>query len=185
MKGIGYTWQETLDDIPKDVRRLSVIFDHGNFDLNAATQRAIDILSLNAKGFFLMVESDLHTEDIVQGLDRAVALDATIRKTTERMAGTPTLILFTADHSYDFRIHDGDRHQPLFRDSERSTAIDDQDSVRWMNLRRDDDHTGEEVLVAAQGPGSERVRGILANTDLFHIMIAAYGWEQPAASRLE
>jgi alkaline phosphatase len=29
----------------------------------------------------------------------------------------------------------------------------------------DNGHTGEEVLVAAQGPGAERVRGYIANTD--------------------
>jgi alkaline phosphatase len=39
------------------------------------------------------------------------------------------------------------------------------------------DHTGEEVLVAAQGPGAPRVRGILSNTDLFQIVMAAYGWK--------
>lgn len=37
------------------------------------------------KGFFLMVESDLHTENIVQGLERAVALDRIIQRTAERM----------------------------------------------------------------------------------------------------
>jgi alkaline phosphatase len=45
-------------------------------------------------------------------------------------------------------------------------------------VRVDDGHTGEEVVVAAQGPGAERVRGFIANTDLFHIMLAAYGWER-------
>lgn len=54
---------------------------------------------------------------------------------------------------------------------------DDVDSIRLENIRRDDDHTGEEVLVSAQGPGAERVRGVLSNTDLFHIMMAAYGWK--------
>jgi alkaline phosphatase len=39
------------------------------------------------------------------------------------------------------------------------------------------DHTGEEVLVAARGPGAERLRGFLSNTDLFHIMMAGYGWK--------
>jgi alkaline phosphatase len=32
--------------------------------------------------------------------------------------------------------------------------------------------------VAAQGPGAERVHGFIANTDLFHIIMAAYGWEK-------
>jgi alkaline phosphatase len=86
------------------------------------------------------------------------------------------LILFTADHSYDLRIHDGNKGEPLLSAAEKSTATNDKDSIRFANVRRDDDHTGEEVLVAAQGPGAQRVRGFLSNTDLFHIMMAAYGW---------
>ncbi len=55
------------------------------------------------------------------------------------------------------------------------------EGVRLPHVRMDDSHTGEEVLVAAQGPGATRVRGYLANTDLFRIMVAAFGW--PAATQ--
>jgi alkaline phosphatase len=41
----------------------------------------------------------------------------------------------------------------------------------------DNGHTGEEVVVAAQGPGSGRVKGFILNSDLFQIMMAAYGWK--------
>ena len=41
----------------------------------------------------------------------------------------------------------------------------------------DNGHTGEEVVVAAQGPGAEAVHGFFPNTQLFHIMMAAYGWK--------
>ncbi len=92
-----------------------------------------------------------------------------------------TLILFTADHSYDFRVHDGDKGQPLLSGAEKQQPTDDMDNIRLKNVRRDDDHTAEEVLAAARGPGAERVRGILSNTDLFHIMLAAWGWKAPAA----
>jgi alkaline phosphatase len=44
------------------------------------------------------------------------------------------------------------------------------------NVRVDDSHTGEQVLVAAQGPGAEKVHGFIRNTDLFDIMMSAYGW---------
>jgi alkaline phosphatase len=47
----------------------------------------------------------------------------------------------------------------------------------------DDGHTGEEVVVAAQGPGARRVRGFIANTDLFRIMMSAYGWKEDAPAR--
>lgn len=45
------------------------------------------------------------------------------------------------------------------------------------SLRKDGGHTGEEVVVAATGPGAERVRGFFPNTKLFHVMMAAYGWK--------
>jgi alkaline phosphatase len=33
------------------------------------------------------------------------------------------------------------------------------------------------VLIAAQGPGSEKVSGFMSNTDLFRVMLSAYGWQ--------
>ncbi|HEY2933717.1 MAG TPA: alkaline phosphatase [Acidobacteriota bacterium] len=172
----GLKLYPSLDSIPAEVRRAVVLFD-GDFDLDVATRRAIDVLSRNPKGFFLMVESDLHTEKLRQGLDRAVALDRVIRRTAERMKSHNTLVLYTADHSYDLRINGGARGQPLFPSSTAPEFGDNLDSILLGPLRRDDDHTGEEVLVAAQGPGAERVRGFLSNTDLFHIMMSAFGWK--------
>ena len=40
--------------------------------------------------------------------------------------------------------------------------------------------------VLAVGPGSERVNGYISNTDVFHIMMSAFGWEKwesPSATR--
>jgi alkaline phosphatase len=74
------------------------------------------------------------------------------------------------------RIHDGQKGTALLSASIDQGFGDDQDSIKLPNVRRDDDHTGEEVLVAAQGPGAERVRGFLSNTDLFQIVMAAFGW---------
>jgi alkaline phosphatase len=41
----------------------------------------------------------------------------------------------------------------------------------------DNGHTADEVLVAAQGPGAARVKGYMANTDLFKVMMDAFGWK--------
>ncbi len=182
----GLKWYDSLDAVPRDATKAAVLFDK-DFDLHAATQRAIDVVSRNPKGFFLMVESDLHTENVLQGLNRAVAFDKTIRETVERMKGTDTLIIFTADHSYDFRVHSGRRGHPLVEESDKLLRVGDEQTLRLKNVRRDDDHTGEDVLVVADGPGAVRVRGFLANTDLFRIMLAAYGWDggaQAAAAGL-
>jgi alkaline phosphatase len=174
LRGGGLELYGSLDAIPAEARRAAVLFDV-EFDLDAATQRAIDMLSRNPSGYFLMVEGNVHVDEILLGLNRVIELDRTIRHTAERV-GPDTLILFTADHSYDFRIHHGRKGEVLLPDMTDPEFGDDEDSVRLENVRRDDDHTGEEVLVAAQGPGAERVRGFLSNTDLFHIMMAAYGW---------
>jgi alkaline phosphatase len=183
----GRELYDSLDTTPAGAQRPVVLLENGNFDLGRATQLAIEILSRNAKGFFLMVESDLHTEELIRGLQRAAALDDIIRQTAARMDGQDTLILFTADHSYDFRVHSGRKGEPLLGDFTDPDFGDDVDSLRMENVRRDDDHTAEEVLVAGQGPGAQRVRGILSNTDLFHIMMAAYGWQEdmPASGPTE
>jgi DNA-binding beta-propeller fold protein YncE len=34
------------------------------------------------------------------------------------------------------------------------------------------------VAVIADGPGSERVQGFISNTDVFHIIMCAFGWEK-------
>jgi alkaline phosphatase len=152
-----------------------VLFD-APFDLVAATERAIDLLSRNPKGFFLMIEGNVHVNALPRGLDRMVELDRALRRASERL-GPDTLLLYTADHSYDFRIHSGRKGDPLLADVTDPKVGDDQETIRLANVRRDDDHTGEDVIVAAKGPGAERVRGFLANTDLFHIMMQAYEWE--------
>jgi alkaline phosphatase len=180
LRARGYGVYDSLDAIPADAGRVVALFNDEEFDLDRATQQAIQILSRNPKGYFLMVESNLHVEDILEGLERAVAFDRAIENTARRVKADETLILFTADHSYDFRIHDGGRDEPLFTAEEmprlRAMSEQDEDSIRLENVRRDDDHTGEPVLLVAQGPGAERVKGALSNTDVFHIMMAAYGW---------
>jgi alkaline phosphatase len=87
--------------------------------------------------------------------------------------GKDTLILFAADRSFDTRLRGGKKLESQEPMTESTGAIPSN-----LNIRVDNGHTGEQVLVAAQGPGAERLRGFIANTDLFHIMMAAFGWEK-------
>lgn len=170
--GLGF--YDSFDTIPENTRRAVVLFDT-DFDLESATVSAIKVLSRNPNGYFLMVESDVHTEKVVQGLDHVIQIDRAIRRVAEK--NEDTLILFTADHSYDFRVNGGKKDEPLIPESIAADFGDDLDSIKLESVRREDDHTGEEVLVTAKGPGAERVRGFLANTDLFDVMMKAYGWK--------
>lgn len=171
LRAKGYAVCGSLQEAPADARRVVVLLDSADYDLGAAVARAIDILSRNPKGFFLMVESDLHTKQLAKGLKRTLALDGIIRETAARMKND-TLIMFTADHSFDTRLVGGKRGAPLVPPSAAGDGAAANPSVRVG-----DGHTGEEVLVAAQGPGAERVRGFFPNTRLFAIMLAAYGWK--------
>lgn len=166
-------------EIPADTTRAIVLLESGDFDLGEAVQTAIRMLSRNPSGYFLMVESDTHTDRIRRGLDRLVAFDRVIEQTA-RQVGPDTLLLFTADHSFDLRIRGGLVGEPLLAGLEQAEAeaeaAGSRSAIRIPALRMDNGHTGEEVLVAAQGPGAERVRGYMANTDIFRVMMDAYGW---------
>lgn len=167
-------WFDSFVDVSRDARRAVVLMDE-DFDVDAATQTAIDVLSRNPKGYFLMVESDTHTETVRRGLDHVLLIDKALRHTVER-AGSDTLVLFTADHSYDFRVRAGRKSDPLVPPSTPPDFGHGEESVTLPDIRRDDSHTGEDVVVAAQGPGSDGVHGFLVNTDLFRIMMDAFGW---------
>jgi alkaline phosphatase len=44
-----------------------------------------------------------------------------------------------------------------------------------------DVHSGEDVILTATGPGSERIHGQMDNTEVFRVMVEALGLSQPAA----
>ena len=170
-----------LADVTPDARRAIVLHDTAEFELAQALEVALRMLSRNRKGYFLMVEWDTHTDNLRRGLDRMVALDRAIEHTAQ-VAGSDTLLLFTADHSFDIRVRGGRQGSPLLEgleEAEASAAAEKRRDIRIPAVRMDNGHTGEEVLVAAQGPGADRVHGYMANTDLFAVMMDAFGWKEP------
>jgi len=90
-----------------------------------------------------------------------------------------TLLLFTADHSFELRSVGGKRGEPILNGFEEwQKTHPARDPIAIPALRVGHSHTGEEVLAAAQGPGSSQVRGFLSNTQLFQVMMNAYGWKK-------
>lgn len=167
----GFYVADTLDGIPSGARRAVILNNNPNHDLAAATNAAIKILSANRKGFFLMVECDVHANRLPQAFERVATVDKIAADTVQRMS-RDTLVLFTADHSFDLRLVGAPKGQPLF------TGGDNRKGFVPKSMLINGHHSGEQVLVAAQGPGSERVHGFLANTDLFGIMLKAFGWRE-------
>ncbi|MGJ5817909.1 alkaline phosphatase [Paludibaculum fermentans] len=170
LKNKGYFFGSVLKDVPAGAKRAVVLSDDADFDVTAATNAAIEILSKNPKGFFLMVESDLHTDRIDRGLGRIPIVDKLVESTATKLQSN-TLVLFTADHSFDLRTIGLAKGTPYF------TAGADGKPVSNKGVVIQGKHSGEQVLVAATGPGSSKVKGFLVNTDLFGIMLSAYGWK--------
>ena len=173
LRGRGYAVVRSLDELEPNARRAVVLLPSPEFDREKAVRRATEVLSRNRKGYFLMVEVDVHTDKLKSGLDSVLVLDRIIEQTV-RSVKKDTLVVFAADHSYDTQIVGGKKGQPLLPQVTVAPPSKPEEAV----IRIGDGHSGEDVLVAAQGPGAERVKGFFPNTRLFHIMLEAYGWKE-------
>ena len=106
LKERGYDVYDAPGSITGRERRVIAVFDTQNFDVMQAAGRAIEILSKNPKGYFLMVEWDMHTDNLKRGLDRGLVMDKLLRQVASKVKGD-TLIIFAADHSFDLLLRGG------------------------------------------------------------------------------
>ncbi len=171
IKAKGYAYVDSmagLAQLDQANSRVIMLTDDDQFDFKEAVHQAIARLSKNPKGFLLVAHSDCHTGKTRTSLQRLVDLDEAVASTAEKMKNN-TLVLFTADHSYDLRIK-GEKLQ------ETSKASDPKNILEAVSL--EDEHTAEEVPLLAAGPGSERVHGFVSNTLVFHLLMQNFGWEK-------
>jgi alkaline phosphatase len=171
----GYSYLDSLSAVSKldpAKDRVISLFDDTEFDFNEAVEQAVARLSKNLKGYLLIAFSDCHLGKGAKTLNRIVALDKAVRNATEKHK-SDTLILMTADHGYDLRI----KGESLV---ETATNATPQQIAAITSV--EDQHTAEEVPVIADGPGSEMVHGFMSNTDIFRIVMSAYGWEKYSES---
>ncbi|WP_256731289.1 alkaline phosphatase [Sphingomonas sp. dw_22] len=169
--GSGYLFGDDPSVLTPKTRRAAILRDEDYAPI-PAVEATISSLSRNPKGYFLMVEWDMHTNDLKKGLTHAVEMDNLIRRVSE-VVGEDTLILFVADHSYDLKLRSGKRGQPLAD----QIAADNPDQPKVVAADAKGAHAGEEVVAVAMGPGADSVRGFFSNTQLFNIMMAAFGWK--------
>lgn len=176
IKAKGYVYLDSLAAVSqqaKDKDRVIALLDDEQFDLNEAVHQAVARLSKNPKGFLLVAHSDCHTGKTRTSLQRVIDLDKAVAATAEQLKSN-TLIMFTADHSYDLRI----KGESL---TETSKTSDYKKITSIVSL--EDEHTAEEVPLIGMGPGSERINGFMSNTDVFKIIMGNFGWNGESASR--
>jgi alkaline phosphatase len=170
----GYRFSNDPAIIGQSVR--AAVFRDEDFAPLPAVEATIRQLARNSKGYFLMVEWDMHTDAPQKGLRHVVEMDDMIRRVTA-IAGKDTLILFTADHSFGLRMGGGNRGEPLAAQFVAAGARAGTTIANNAVISVEDGHTGEEVIATASGPGAEKVRGFFANTRIFEFLMSAMGWK--------
>src|ERR1700722_5958951 len=167
----GYTYVDSLAAVSKleaSKTRVIALFDDVDFDFNEAVDQAVARLSKNPKGYLLLAFSVCHLEKPLNLLSLIIELDKAVRNAAEKHK-QDTLIIMTADHGYDLRI----KGESLTETQKTATP---KEYLSALSL--EEQHTGEEVPVMATGPGSEMVHGWISNTDVFHYVMCAFGWEK-------
>lgn len=177
LKARNYNIVYNLEDLPKFKKgKLAGLLYPGHAPkiiegrgdmLAEATETALEILSNNDKGFFLMIEGSQidwggHANDInyviteVLDFDKAVGIALDFAEKNRE-----TLVIVTSDHEtggltmIENELHK-DKKKPHF-----STT----------------DHTALPVMLFSYGKGSSRFYGILENTDIFHLINESFGFE--------
>lgn len=143
------------------------ISERGNV-LVPSTNKAIEILSKNENGFFLMVEGsqidwaahDNNTSNLIKEVadfDKAIG---EALKFAEKDGNT--LVIVTADHETGgFVVKGGNEELGEVKGAFTSKS-----------------HTPTMVPVFAYGPGADKFRGTYQNTEIFEKMLEAYGFSK-------
>ena len=144
--------------------------------LAVMTEKAIDLLKNNEKGFFLQVEGASidkqdHAENPCGQFGETVDLDEAVQKALEfARADGNTLVIVTADHAHSSQIIEADAKAPGL-----TQALTTKDgavmAISYGNSEDDSQgHTGSQLRIAAYGPHAANVVGLTDQTDLFFTM---------------
>jgi len=146
------------------------------------TQKAIEILSRNPKGFFLMIEGGRidhagHERNLSRIASDTLAFDDAVRSALDFASKkNDTLVIVTADHECGGLVlqpenltdYEGGLLDPVFASGTVRTAGPRHDFITEMEEAT---HTAVDVPVMASGPGAEKVsHGKIDNTRIFEIM---------------
>jgi len=162
------------------------------------TQKAIETLSQNPEGFFLMVEEEgidemAHQSNTPLTVKAGQQLDEAVTVAKSYAESNPdTLVIVAADHETGgLAIEDTNEIQddPDYpnESGEGRTAEDGPFSVAnsdkqflvdWTTAN----HTSEDVPVTAMGPGGESLVGVYENTHIYNAMLDALGLTGVASS---
>lgn len=179
LKTKGYTQTNTFDELKavdtKATFKLAAFlagehqprYPERGEQLAVSTQKALEILSKNDKGFFLMIEGSQidwggHADNTTYIVQEAYDFDRAIGQALDFAANDgETLVVVTADHETGgFSLNGGN--------------IETGEVIGKFTTGG---HTGVMVPVFAYGPQAQLFGGIQQNSDIYFNMIQALGWE--------
>jgi alkaline phosphatase len=183
---VGYAYACDLSSFssvePSSTQRLLGLFaDEGmtrpfSPSLAAMTRKAIEILSKNPRGFFLMVEGGQidwasHANDASNAILDTVGLDEAV-KVAKGYASSAnnTLIIVTADHETGGMKISLSSSGSFNEDGPFNLPDGRQFYVNWSTKG----HTGADVPLTSQGPSSSRFTGTYENTVIYEVMSSAF-----------
>ena len=145
------------------------------------TDKAIELLGKNEKGFFLQVEGASidkqdHAANPCGQIGETVDLDEAVQRALAfaKKDGN-TLVVVTADHAHSSQIIAPESKAPGL-----TQALNTKDGavmvISYGNSEEESqEHTGSQLRIAAYGPHAANVVGLTDQTDLFYTMKAALG----------
>jgi len=146
------------------------------------TAKALDVLSRDRDGFFLLVEEEAvdefaHRSNATRTIQAGQALDETVALALDFAKNNRgTLVLVVGDHATGgLAIENVD---PEDEGGEGATAEDGPFDLAGSDLQFTVDwttggHTGEATPITAQGPGAERLAGAQRNIDVHDAVLRA------------
>lgn len=143
------------------------------------TQKAIDVLSKNPDGFFLMVEGGQidwasHSNDASHAIADTLGFDEAVAVAKQFASKTnDTLIIVTADHETGGMMVSSSPTGSADEDGPFSQPDGKQFYINWSTKG----HTKTNVPVTSQGPHSDMLTGVHDNTYIHDVMLRAFGGE--------
>ncbi len=145
----------------------SIMEGRGNM-LSVSSRKALDVLSKNENGFFLMIEGSQidwgnHQNNILYQTEEMLDFDIAIGQMLEfAAADKETLVILTADHETGgLAISGGNTKKGIVHGDYTTNG-----------------HTAMLIPVFAYGPSADLFQGIYDNTEIFYKMMKAFEWDQ-------
>lgn len=150
--------------------------------LHEMTRKALDTLSEDPDGFFLMVEEEAidemgHENNARLMIEAGRQLDKTVKAVKSfARRNSDTLVIVTADHETGgLAIEEADESDYSSEPGSGNASEDGPFSVKgsehkFMADWNTTNHTGVSVPVSAAGPGAERLVGVHENTFIHKVM---------------